>query len=192
MLRPFIFIFSVLMLSACGAGDSSIPVTATSTIFCGVVTGSGRLTGTVTLVHDGDTLTVNGQSVRLNSIDAPELAQTYGTSSRDHLSALVMGQRVTITYARTDVYGRVLGTVFKSDCSNANLNQVAAGAAWYEEAYKCEIDAQQRSAFAAAQASAMLNLLGLWAGPALAPWIFRNGVDVKVPLACPNGDSPTL
>jgi len=145
----------------------------------------------VSSVHDGDTITVNGQSIRLDSIDAPELDQAYGHSSRDHLAALVLGQSVTVTYAKTDLYGRVVGTVFKSDCSNANLNQVASGAAWYYEAYKCEIDIRQRTAFAAAQASARKAALGLWGAPATAPWVFRNGVEAKVPASCPNGDAPS-
>lgn len=34
-----------------------------------------RITGKVTSVHDGDTITVNSESIRLSSIDAPELAQ---------------------------------------------------------------------------------------------------------------------
>lgn len=187
---PFLFLF-VAFLSACGVGDGVTPVPFSGPTYCGVLTGSGRITGLVSAVHDGDTITVNGQSIRLDSIDAPELAQAYGAQSRDHLAVLVLGQRVTITYAKTDLYGRVVGTVFKADCSNVNLNQVTTGSAWYYEAYKCEIDSHQRIAFAAAQASARAARQGLWGAPAEAPWIFRNGVDAKVPASCPNGDAPS-
>ncbi len=192
MLRPYLFIFAGL-LSACGGGDGhslgSAP--AGGSTFCGVVTASGRISGAVASVHDGDTLTLNGQSVRLDSIDAPELDQAYGHASRDLLATRVLGQQVTVTYAKTDLYGRVVGTVFKPDCSNVNLLQVVSGAAWYYEAYKCELDSRQRTAFAAAQAAARAAALGLWTAPAVAPWVFRNGVQAKVPASCPNGDAPS-
>lgn len=186
---PFLCALAV-GVSACGGGDGVTPVPASGGKFCGVVTGSGRITGQVTAVHDGDTLTVNGQSIRLDSIDAPELDQAHGPASRDHLAALVWGQSVTITFAKTDLYDRVVGTVFKTDCSNVNLNQVKSGAARYYEAYKCEIDQRQRTALATAQTAAKAARLGLWAAPAVAPWVFRNGVEAKVPVDCPNGDAP--
>jgi endonuclease YncB( thermonuclease family) len=183
--------FLVAFLSACGGGDGVTPVPASGATFCGVVTGNGRINGTVSSVHDGDTLMVNGQSIRLDGIDAPELDQAYGPSPRAHLATMVLGQSVTITYAKTDLYDRVVGTVFKPDCTQVNLEQVKSGAAWYYEAYKCEIDIHQRTAFAVAQSSARAARLGLWAAPAEAPWVFRNGVDAKVPASCPNGDAPS-
>ena len=111
--------------------------------------------------------------------------------ARDHLSALVLGQQVTITYAQKEPYDRVLGTVFTPDCRNVNLSQVASVAAWYYEAYKCDIDIQLRTAYATAQNTAKASSRGLWAVPAMAPWIFRNGVEAKVPASCPNGDRPS-
>jgi endonuclease YncB( thermonuclease family) len=139
-------------------------------------------------VHDGDTITVGGESIRLASIDAPELDQAYGPLSRTHLAAMVLGQSVTVTYAQKELYGRVVGTVFKSDCSQVNLSQVVAGAAWYYEAYQCEIDIRQRQAYAAAHASARTAKKGLWSTTAVAPWVHRNGVEAKAPASCPNGD----
>ena len=186
MVRPFL-LFYLSLLAACGGGDGVTPVSVSGQTYCGVVTGAGRISGAVSSVHDGDTLTVNGQSIRLDSIDAPERDQAYGVNSRQFLAALTLGQQVTITYAKTDLYGRVVGTVFKPDCRNVNLLAVASGAAWYFEAYKCEIDTRQRAAFAQAQASARAAVSGLWAAPAVAPWIFRNGVEAKVPATCPNG-----
>jgi endonuclease YncB( thermonuclease family) len=186
MLRPFL-LFYISLLASCGGGDGANPVSVSGPSYCGVLTGAGRISGAVSSVHDGDTLTVNGQSIRLDSIDAPELDQAYGVNARQFLAGLTLGQQVTITYAKTDFYGRVVGTVFKPDCSNVNLLAVASGAAWYYEAYKCEIDIRQRAAFAAAQAAARAGALGLWAAPAVAPWVFRNGVEAKVPATCPNG-----
>ena len=187
MMRSLIFIFS-MALSACGGGDGASFAPPTDNTHCGVSVGTLRITGNVTSVHDGDTITVGGESIRLASIDAPELDQAYGQQSRAHLAAMVLGQSVTVTYAQKDQYDRVLGTVFKPDCSQVNLNQVASGAAWYYEAYKCDIDLRQRQAYASAHAAARSAKKGLWATPAVAPWVHRNGVEAKVPAACPNGD----
>jgi endonuclease YncB( thermonuclease family) len=177
-----------MALSACGGGDGASFAPPTDNTHCGVSVGTLRITGNVTSVHDGDTITVGGESIRLASIDAPELDQAYGQQSRAHLAAMVLGQSVTVTYAQKDQYDRVLGTVFKPDCSQVNLNQVASGAAWYYVAYKCDIDIRQRQAYASAHAAARSAKKGLWATPAVAPWVHRNGVEAKVPAACPNGD----
>ena len=181
------FIFT-MALSACGGGDGASFAPASGNTHCGVSVGILRISGVVTSVHDGDTITVGGESIRLASIDAPELDQAYGPSSRAHLAAMVLGQSVTVTYAQKDAYGRVVGTVFKSDCSQANLNQVTSGAAWYYEAYQCEIDIRQRQAYSAAHAAARTAKMGLWVNAAVAPWVQRNGVEAKVPASCPNGD----
>jgi endonuclease YncB( thermonuclease family) len=188
MLRSLMFIFAVA-LSACGGGDGASFAPATGNTHCGVSVGKQRISGVVTAVHDGDTITVGGESIRLASIDAPELDQAYGPSSRAHLTAMVLGQSVTVTYAQKDLYDRVVGTVFKPDCSQVNLNQVLAGAAWYFAAYQCEIDLRQRQAYAAAHASARTAKKGLWATTAVAPWVHRNGMEAKVPATCPNGDA---
>ncbi len=187
MVRSLVIIL-VAVLSACGGGDGANFASATGTNHCGVGVGAQRIEGKVTSVHDGDTITVGGESIRLGSIDAPELDQAYGPSSRTHLANLILGQDVLVTYAQKDIYGRVVGTVFKSNCSLVNLNQVASGAAWYYEAYKCEIDAGQHQAYASAHAAARTTKKGLWATAAVAPWVYRNGADAKVPDSCPNWD----
>ncbi len=179
-------------LSACGGGDGASFAPPTAATHCGVNVGTERLTGKVTSVHDGDTITLNGESVRLASIDAPELDQAYGQPSRAALAAMVWDQTVTVTYAQKDRYERVVGTVFKSDCTNINLTMVQEGAAWYYEAFQCEIDLRQRQDYAAAHAQARAANRGLWAGDAMAPWRYRNGVDAKVPNSCPNGDAASL
>lgn len=188
MLRLLVFIW-VAVLSACGGGEGALFAPPAGDTHCGVNVGPERVMGRVNQVHDGDTITVGNEPVRLASIDAPELDQAYGSSSRSFLETLLLGQTVTVTYTQTDRYGRLVGTVFKPDCSNINLNLVREGAAWYHEAYRCEIDLWQRQAYAAAQAQARAARRGLWSGDAVAPWVHRNGVDAKVPNSCPNGDA---
>ncbi len=191
MLRSLIFIIAVA-LSGCGGGDGASFAPETGNTHCGVSVGTQRISGVVASVHDGDTLTVGGEPIRLASIDAPELDQAYGQPSRAHLADMVLGQTVTVTYTEKDHFDRVVGTVFKTDCTNVNLKMVEEGAAWYYEAYKCEIDIRQRQAYAAAHAQAQAARRGLWVSNAIAPWMHRNGVDAKVPNSCPNGDAASL
>jgi len=189
-------------LSACGGGEADTqsgsavavyndlqaapgtPASTQTSIVCGFEVGPQLLQGVVSAVHDGDTLTVNGTTVRLASIDAPELAQTYGAQSQASLSAMVLGQSVKVAYAQTDRYGRVVGAVFSNTCQYVNLEQVSTGAAWFYRAYQCEVSANARAALDQAEETAKGTRLGLWAeANPLSPWMFRNGVDAAVP-AC--------
>ena len=197
----------VLGLSACGGGggggDSSSlhapslsPAPASASIaasavavssFCGYSVGASLLTGTVISVHDGDTVKVSTASgvrdIRLEGIDAPELAQAYGPQSQANLSALVLNQPVTVVYSKVDQYDRVVGSVFTSSCQLTNLTQLQAGAAWFYKAYQCEQSAALRSLYAAAQTTAAGARIGLWssADPE-APWFFRNGKEPATPI----------
>ncbi len=156
---------------------------------CGYDIGPYLLKGAVTSVHDGDTITVVSPTagvvtVRLDSIDAPELAQAYGAGARNALVAAVLDRQVTVSYAKSDQYGRIVGAVFSDRCVYVNLDLVRIGLAWYYKAYQCEISAATRKLFALAQADASQAGLGLWAQPsAEAPWFYRNGVEPATP-AC--------
>ena len=180
-----------ILLSATAPNDNLLaslnsPATSSSTTLCNYVVGSSRIVGTVSAVHDGDTITVNDTSIRLDSIDAPELAQNYGKQSQQTLSALVLGKPVTVAYTKTDKYGRIVGSVFTNACQYVNLSQVATGSAWYYRAYQCEISSSSRNAFAAAEDAASAADLGLWASAATPPWVYRNGKDVAVPACTTN------
>jgi endonuclease YncB( thermonuclease family) len=179
-----------LVMTACGGGGDSGSITSTATTLCGYQLGTQRLEGTVSGVHDGDTITVAGTTVRLDSIDAPELAQNYGSQSQVNLSALVLGKAVKIAYAKTDRYGRVVGSVFTSGCKYINLEQVSTGSAWYYRAYQCEISAVARNQFDQAETAAKSARKGLWSEAApVAPWVYRNGSSPDIPLC--SSDAPS-
>jgi len=183
-----------ISLSATAPNDNLValyptPATASSDTLCGYQVGTQRITGVVTSVHDGDTLTINNQNIRLDSIDAPELKQAYGQQAQQALANKVLGKTVTIAYTKKDKYGRIVGAVFTADCAYVNLDMVAAGAAWFYRAYQCETSATTRSALAAAEDLAQATDRGLWAGAATAPWVYRNGVEPTVPTC--SSDSPT-
>ena len=200
------YIVFALVLSACGGGGggdagnvqtpaSSQAPTSTSlqalpvpiNTYCGYSVGATLVSGTVISVHDGDTVKISTLSgvrdIRLEGIDAPELAQPYGPQSQANLSALVLNKPVTVAYSKLDQYGRVVGTVFTSSCQLANLTQLHAGAAWFYKAYQCEQTASLRSLYAVAQTTASESRLGLWAATdPEAPWYFRNGREPATPV----------
>jgi endonuclease YncB( thermonuclease family) len=96
------------------------------------------LSGRVVAVHDGDTLTVvdHGRKVRvrLDGIDAPELAQRYGKSSRNALSRLCRGKSAAVAERGKDEEGNVLGSV-TCDKTDASAEQVKRGYAWVFRTY---------------------------------------------------------
>src|SRR3954471_14722415 len=82
-----------LMFGALVAAQSSVPGSAGRQPAAQLVT--------VSDVHDGDTLTAQDRGrvikVRLEGIDAPELAHPFGRQSRDALANLVLHKSVTLT-----------------------------------------------------------------------------------------------
>ena len=174
--------------------DDLTPVVGTAvnvntTMLCGYAVGPKLITGKVTAVHDGDTITIDGfTKVRLDTIDAPELSQSFGSQSQLALSKMILGETVRIAHSKLDKYGRAVGSVFTGGCEYVNLRQVASGMAWFYKAYQCEAPLAVRGSFASAQDSAISARLGLWseASPE-APWMFRNGVEPEVPICKESG-----
>ncbi len=140
-----------------------------------------ELQGRVVKVADGDTITViDGQRVlhviRLAGIDAPEKSQPYGQKSKAHLSQVVFGQTVTVTFDKRDRYGRIVGQV-RVRGEDANLRQLQAGWAWHYKQYQSEQTPDERIVYDDTERSAREKRLGLWQGQGSAspepPWDFR-------------------
>jgi endonuclease YncB( thermonuclease family) len=95
------------------------------------------LTGRVTAVSDGDTLTLlvpDGASfkqvkVRLGEIDTPERKQPYGTRAQQVLSDLAYNKQARVVVQDTDKYGRTVGRVYVGGV-DVNAERVKRGAAW--------------------------------------------------------------
>lgn len=175
---------------------TAAPGTAASTqgaTLCGIDVGARNLLGSVSSVHDGDTVTLNAAGVaykiRLDGIDAPELAQPFGSLSQSALAGAVLGKTVQVAYSQTDQYGRIVGAVFTDSCEYVNLQQVVSGMAWFYRAYQCELSAAVRGRFAKAEEAAVAAKTGLWSQPdPTAPWEYRNGTDPAAP-ACASDSS---
>ena len=94
---------------------------------------AAELSGIVTEVQDGDTLTlVNWQAtykIRLADIDAPEWKQEYGKDSRASLFHMCGVKKATAETKGEDRYGRTLARVTCAGV-DANAEQVRRGWAW--------------------------------------------------------------
>lgn len=144
------------------------------------ITGAAdTISGKVVSIADGDTLTVlddarSERKVRLNGIDAPELGQAFGQVSKRNLGALVFGKLVRVEWRKIDRYGRLVGSVYVGE-TDANLEQLRAGMAWYFVKYESDVPAANRKPYAEAERDARTARRGLWAdAKPVAPWDFRH------------------
>lgn len=124
-------------------------------------------------VHDGDTLRLSGQRVRLEGIDAPEMVQLClaaqrnwrcGEDSRGALVQLIAGAPVRCEVSGTDRYGRWLATCWRG---SVNLNQWMVAQGW-AVAYR-----QYSMRYVGVEAQARNGQRGVWASRFEMPWDWR-------------------
>lgn len=133
-------------------------------------------TGFVVRVLDGDTLHVDGQRIRLDGIDAPELSQTCldaqsrpwdcGQAARLRLAALVWGVRVACSPQGQDRYGRTLAVCSAGDIADIGAALVREGLAVNYDRYTSAYRFDQLRARAAGR--------GLWQGEFQTPEQWRH------------------
>ncbi|MCX8569272.1 MULTISPECIES: thermonuclease family protein [Hyphomicrobiales] len=132
----------------------------------------------VAVINDGDSITLQGERIRLRGIDAPEYAQICrkdgedypcGRRSREALSKMVAGKTVSCTGWERDKYGRLLG---ECTAGGVNLNraQIVAGWAVAYGDYDAEEDIARR------------GRLGVWAGDFERPRDWRRMHDDMVEI----------
>jgi endonuclease YncB( thermonuclease family) len=127
-------------------------------------------------VTDGDTIKIlddrteppSEVKVRLESIDAPEKKQPFGTKAKQHLSELVFGQLVIVGETGKDRYGRTLAFIIV-DGQDVCSAMVRDGFAWNY------LDYSKSEALSAMQKEASDAKRGLWGGSEqpIAPWEWR-------------------
>lgn len=137
-----------------------------------------EVAGRVVHVQDGDTLTILDEDrrqhkIRLSGIDAPELGQPFGRSSRRVLVDLAVGRQAAATCHKRDRYEREVCTV-SVDGVDVGQQIVGEGMAWVFTRYASELPRQQRLAYQAGQEAARAGRTGLWAdAEPVAPWDWR-------------------
>jgi len=161
----YVVVVLVFFISACGS-DS--------------IQNSGEFTGVVNRVQDGDSIkmTVSDMgelTIRLRSIDSPELDQPYGTVARDYLSEKIGGSNIDARCYKKDRYNREVCTLFTQQGEDINALMLSAGLAWHYLAFADEQSRSERNRYSDFEAQAKANVRGLWQDPnPVAPWDHRN------------------
>ena len=86
--------------------------------------------------------------LRLEGINAPELAQPFGAASRDGLHALVSGRALRMTSFDVDKYGRTLARLYLPDGGDVSQVMLSSGLAWHFARYSSDrrlADLQERA-----------------------------------------------
>lgn len=105
--------------------------------------------------------------IHLAEIDAPEKNQPYGETSRQKLSAKLLGQVAQVTYFEQDRFNHIVGTVNLGD-RWINQEVLADGCAWHDKRYSDDDDLDT------AEQQARGRRLGLWAEVhPVPPWEWR-------------------
>lgn len=126
-------------------------------------------------VHDGDTVTAltndnKTLKVRLAGIDAPELGQPFGRSSKQWLSDQIFGRSVEVTWSEMDRDRRIIAVIAFAG-RDINVESVSAGQSWWYREY-----APRDSVLSQAESEARAAHRGLWSSglPPIAPWEWRS------------------
>lgn len=149
----------------------------------------GEFTGTVTHVHDGDTVHVkvaDGSVVKVRFLlcDAPEIDQPHGTEARDFVKGMCLNRTVKVVSQGQDEYGRTLGEVFVGGKS-VNKEVIRNGHGWWFYHYTPD------AAVGALEVEARVAKRGLFADEApLYPRAWRRGARLPQAGSTPASDAP--
>jgi endonuclease YncB( thermonuclease family) len=165
-----------------------VPAGAVAALTTSPGTGGAAIVAGPARVIDGDTLDVGVTRVRLEGIDAPELAQMCqaatgqswpcGRRAAALLRALVEQRHVICDRTGSDKYHRTLA-ICRAGGININEAMVRGGLAWAFVRYSKQ--------FVGAEAEAKSQGVGIWQGPAEAPWDYRHGEWHVAEAAAPQG-----
>ena len=149
-----------------------------SLLFAGVAH-ADVISGRIVAISDGDTVTLldstkQQHKIRLAGIDAPEKKQSFGQRSKQNLSELVFNKDVEADCVKVDRYKREVCKITVNG-TDANLEQIKAGLAWWYRSYAKDQSKADRATYAAAEQEAKDAKRGLWGdAEAVAPWEWRH------------------
>lgn len=124
----------------------------------------------VTAVWDGATAVVETQSqtkfvVKCQATTAPQHGESYGESSRQRLSQLVLSKTVTVEYTERNDYGHILGTIYLNG-EDVCLDQIRAGLASFDSKVPSNFSTSRRELYVNSEEYARNIGAGLWTTPA--------------------------
>ena len=93
---------------------------------CTVAMAQSVIQGRATTL-DGDTLAVQGQAVRLNGIDAPELNAPRGVTAKSTMARIIGDRVLTCTLNGERSYNRVIGVCALPDGTDIGAELVRLG-----------------------------------------------------------------
>ena len=135
---------------------------------------AGSRTQTTVVVVDGDTFTLDGATIRLEGIDAPEIEQlceradgtpyACGVRAAAALKRLLKVEPVACRKTGEDRFGRTLGRC-QAGQRDINREMVARGWAYAFRRYSTELVADEDRA--------RRSKAGLWKGDSQPPWEWR-------------------
>ena len=137
---------------------------------CGFIAGMGWAPARCQTVIDGDTIRMNGSTIRLHGIDAPELSQTCGdfmagAYAAAFLRQILEGRAVTCEPRTTDRYGRTVA-LCRADGFDISAWMVRQGQAWAFTRYSAD--------YADQESIAREQRLGVHAQPCQPAWEYRS------------------
>lgn len=149
-----------------------LSMAAVTSAFCALafpLTAAETISGTVSAIHDGDTLTLDGSiKIRVFGIDAPELKQQCrsaagacepcGDLARQALTVLTLGKSIACE-VRGKSYNRIVGECSVGDTQIGPWMLSHGQAVAYEHYLK----ARDRFAYMGAQEAAKRAQVGIWA-----------------------------
>lgn len=138
---------------------------------------AGTLFGTVTEIHDGDTITIiclkRPLQVHLMGIVAPEKEQAYADVARQHLSDLILNKQVVVEYSGLGDKALIVGRVFLKE-TDVGAQMIRDGVAWYDKPYDTILSENQRQMYAACETAARTEHRGIWQDQnPIPPWKFK-------------------
>jgi endonuclease YncB( thermonuclease family) len=122
---------------------------------------SENLSGVVTAVNDGDTLTVGEEKVRLWGISAPELSDHFGHQSGSFLREISLGSFV-ICEGKGESYNRTVARCSLKE--GGDIGPIMVHAGWAQDWPKFS-----RGEYKDAQREARSAQRGIWRSPTTTP-----------------------
>lgn len=116
-------------------------------------------------VSDGDSLIIaSGERVRMIGIDAPELIDSFGRESKEHLASLIRGKTVTLERDALnddrDIHGRLLRFV---NLNGVDINKQMIVDGYARAFLRYPFAGERRDAYRESEAAARAGRRGIWA-----------------------------